>query len=87
MAERPQPNANWPELLRRIQVTGERDEIQRLLEQFLRLAERDPEGMQYVLRLFSRTMDDWEEGALGRPAGRRVLRLVPEGHPRPLDDA
>jgi hypothetical protein len=78
----------WPELLRRIQVTGERDEIQRLLEQFLRLAERDAEGMEHVLRLFRRTMDDWEEGALGQPAGRRILRLIRHAdEARPMDDA
>jgi hypothetical protein len=77
----------WPDLLRRIQVTGERDEIQRLLEQFLRLAERDAEGTEYVLELFRRTMDDWEEGALGQPAGRRLRLVTHDDEAQAMDDA
>ena len=74
--------SNWPDLLRRIQATGARDEIQRLLEQFLVLAERDTSGMEYVLGLFRRTMDEWEEqGFLGSPSPRAMLRLVTRREP------
>ena len=85
-AQKPQSmSENWPDLLRRIQATGARDEIQRLLEQFLILAEQDHEGMEYILELFRRAMNEWEDEVLGRPAEqpRPVLRLVTDDEPQP----
>jgi hypothetical protein len=81
--------SSWPDLLRRIQATGARDEIQRLLELFLVLAERDGAGTEYVLEVFRRTMDEWEEeGGLCPPSPRGMLRLVTAPGPgeQGLDD-
>jgi hypothetical protein len=82
-------SSHWPDLLRRIQATGARDEIQRLLEQFLVLAERDTAGMEYVLELFRRTMDEWEDEVIGLnvPRSRRALRLVTGVEPEQTEDA
>jgi hypothetical protein len=57
---------SWPDLYRRLVESGTEGEVQHLFERFLTLSERDPEGMQYVLDLFSRTLDRLIAEAEGR---------------------
>jgi hypothetical protein len=57
---------SWPELYSRLLASGAEGEVQRLFERFLTLSERDPEGMEYVLDLFSRTLDQMIAEAEGR---------------------
>ena len=77
---------NWPDLFRRLEEAGVRgDEVQRLLDQFLRLSEADPVGMERILVRFHRALNEWEDGVVGRSVAqsRRGLRLVTDEEPQP----